>query len=182
VIVTADPSAVLAADKTRELVAQYQSRATFESAVAALISDGFDRTDLSVLASHDSLEVAGDVAGYHREDGGELVAALGQQSSWLEPMAIAGALFAVAGPVGAAAAAIIAGTAGAVALRPLLDEITESAHAGDFAAAADAGHILLWVRAAGAERVARAEAVLSRTGGSGIVRLAVPGREDEAIA
>jgi hypothetical protein len=97
-------------------------------------------------------------------------------------MAIAGALFAVAGPVGAAAAAIIAGTAGAVALRPLLDEITESAHAGDFAAAADAGHILLWVRAAGAERVARAEAVLSRTGGSGIVRLAVPGREDEAIA
>ena len=167
----------LSAAKTREIVAVYHDRAQFEAAVNALIAAGFDRTDLSVLASHDSLEVAGDIAGYHHEAGKELVSALGQQLSWLEPVTIAGTLFSAAGPIGAAVAALIAATAGAVTLRPLLDEVTENAHAGSFEDAVRAGHILLWVRTATAEKVTSAEDILSKTGGTGGMRLATPRRE-----
>ena len=163
----------LSAAKTREIVAVYHDRAQFEAAVNALIAAGFDRTDLSVLASHDSLEVAGDIAGYHHEAGKELVSALGQQLSCLEPVTIAGTLFSAAGPIGAAVAA----TAGAVTLRPLLDEVTENAHAGSFEDAVRAGHILLWVRTATAEKVTSAEDILSKTGGTGGMRLATPRRE-----
>ena len=172
----------LPADKTREILAAYGDRTHFEAAVAALITAGFDRTDLSVLASHDSLEVAGDIAGYHREDGNELVSALGQQLSWLEPVTIAGTIFSAAGPIGAAVAALIAATVGAVTLRPLLDEVTENAHADTFTDAVNAGHILLWVRTATADGVTRAEEILAATGGTGLARLAVPRRESSASA
>ncbi len=169
----------LPAAETREIVAVYRDRAHFEAAVNALIGAGFDRTDLSVLASHDSLEVAGDIAGYHREDGNELVSALGQQLSWLEPVTIAGTIFSAAGPIGAAVAALIAATAGAVTLRPLLDEVTENAHAGSFEDAVRTGHILLWVRTAKTEQVVSAEDILSNTGGTGKARLATPRRESQ---
>lgn len=172
----------LPAAETREIVAAYGDRAAFESAVAALLAAGFDRTDLSVLASHDSLEVVGDIAGYHREDGKEVVSALGQQLSWLEPVTIAGTIFAAAGPIGAAVAAVLAATAGAATLRPLLDEVTENAHAGSFSDAVAAGHILLWVRTATTERVGSAEAILAATGGTGLVRLAVPRKESPGNA
>ncbi len=181
-MLSAHSKAPLPAENTREIVATYGDRTSFEAAVAALLAAGFDRTDLSVLASHDSLEVAGDIAGYHREDGKELVSALGQQLTWLEPVTIAGTLFSAAGPIGAAVAAIIAAAAGAVTLRPLLDEVTENAHAGSFTDAVSAGHILLWVRTATAERVARAEQLLTTTGGTGLARLAVPRRETPGSA
>lgn len=178
----AHPKTPLPADQTREIVASYGDRTSFEAAVAALLAAGFDRTDLSVLASHDSLEVAGDIAGYHREEGKELVSALGQQLAWLEPVTIAGALFAAAGPIGAAVAAVIAAAAGAVTLRPLLDEVTENAHAAGFADAVAAGHILLWVRTTTPALVASAEHLLTTTGGAGLARLAVPRHESAGDA
>ena len=164
------------------MTANYRNRASFEAAVTSLLAAGFDRTDLSVLASHDSLEVAGDIAGYHREDGQELVSALGQQVSWLEPVTIAGAVFLTAGPVGAAVAAIAAAAAGAVTLRPLLAEITENAHALTFEAAIADGHILLWVRIASAAQLEKAEAILRETGGTTLTRLAKAGSETKSIA
>jgi hypothetical protein len=172
----------LPAARTREVVAVYSDRARFEAAVSALLAAGFDRTDLSVLASHDSLEVAGDIAGYHREDGKELVSALGQQLSWLEPLTIAGVVFAAAGPIGAAVAALIAAAAGITTLRPLLAEVTENAHAAGFEDAVRAGHILLWVRTDNPDKVTAAEAILKQTGGTGTARLATLQREDGASA
>ena len=43
----------------REIVGLFTERDSFDRAVAALLSSGFERADLSVLASHESLEAAG---------------------------------------------------------------------------------------------------------------------------
>jgi hypothetical protein len=163
-------TASLPADVTREIVAQYGSKADFDRAVAALLAEGFERTDLSVLASHDSLDIT-------KGPPNGVGAALDSQLSWLGPVAIAGTLLAAAGPVGVAIAAIAAAGAGAVALRPMLYEVVENVHAENFAEAVSAGHILLWVRTSDADSVARAEASLTTTGATALTRLAQPGRE-----
>jgi len=173
--------ATLSAEATRELTAYYTDRTGFEAAVKRLLAAGFDRTDLSVLGSHDSLEVVGDIAGYHRQDNKELLSALGQQLNWLEPVTNAGAVFATAGPVGMAVAALTAAAAGAMTIPPLFDEITENAHAQTFGDAVAAGHILLWVRTTSAELVDEGEAILPETGGLSITRLAKPGHETPAV-
>jgi hypothetical protein len=154
----------LPTELTSELVAQYPDRASFERAVTALIAAGFERTDLSVLATHDSLEVAGDIAGYKPDPEGSVVAGLAGEMGFLGSIGIAGALLLAAGPVGVAAAA--------VALRPFFDELTESAHAAGFTQAIEKGRILLWVRTADAPAVERACALLKETGGANVIRLA----------
>jgi hypothetical protein len=42
----------------REAVASFPDREHFRAAVSQLLAAGFERSDLSVLASHDSLEAA----------------------------------------------------------------------------------------------------------------------------
>ena len=42
-----------------EVVGLFRDRASFEAAVEALLGAGFERADLSVLASHESLDAAG---------------------------------------------------------------------------------------------------------------------------
>jgi hypothetical protein len=162
----------LPTELTSELVAQYPDRASFERAVTALIAAGFERTDLSVLATHDSLEVAGDIAGYKPDPEGSVVAGLAGEMGFLGSIGIAGALLLAAGPVGVAAAAVVAAGAGALALRPFFDELTESAHAAGFTQAIEKGRILLWVRTADAPAVERACALLKETGGANVIRLA----------
>ena len=49
------PSATTA----REVVGLFAERATFEAAIKALSDAGFERSDLSLLSSHESLEAAG---------------------------------------------------------------------------------------------------------------------------
>jgi hypothetical protein len=167
----------LPAEMTRELVAQFKDAESFAAAVEALLAAGFDRTDLSMLGTHDSLEVAGELAGYHRDPGGSMRAGYAGQTSLLGSIALAGVLLATAGPIGAAAAAIAAAAAGVLALRPFLGQLTESAHAEGFARAIENGHVLLWVRTRNAGEVERAGAVLTGAGGINLTRLARPARE-----
>jgi hypothetical protein len=166
-------TAALAAEATREIVAQYTTRRDFDRAVAALLAAGFERTDLSVLATHDGLDVT-------EQEHGALGAALDSQLTWLGPIAIAGTLIAAAGPVGAALAVAAAAGAGAIALRPLLYEVVENVHAESFAGAVTEGRILLWVRTAHADVVARAEKLLVETGGTALARLSEVRRESPA--
>jgi hypothetical protein len=151
-----------------EIVGHYADRAAFEAGVAMLIAAGFDKTDLSVLASHDSLEVAGGIAGYDFDPATETAGAVETQVSWLGPLVIADMLLATAGPVGIAVAALATAAAGAVALRPVLSELTETLHAESFALAVAAGNILVWVRADDAARRDLAERILAETGARGI--------------
>jgi hypothetical protein len=170
----------LPAELTSELVAQFHDAESFAAAVDGLLEAGFDRTDLSMLGTHDSLEVAGELAGYERDPAGSMRAGLAGQTSLLGSIALAGVLLLTAGPIGAAGAAIAAAAAGAIALRPFLGQLTEAAHADGLAAAIEAGHILLWVRTRNEDEVARAEAVLTEAGGVELTRLARPAREAPA--
>ena len=165
----------------REVVASYADRPGFERAVQALLDAGFDRTDLSVLASHDSLAVAGPIAGYREDAVGTAEAGLAADWGALESISLLGALILVGGPVAVATAAVVGTGIGAMALRPLFAQLTQSAHADGFAAAVEAGKILLWVRIRDAEALALACGALDQTGASGIPRLTRPGRETPAI-
>jgi hypothetical protein len=142
-----------------------------------LIEAGFERSDLSVLASHDSLEVATETAEAERDG---LTAGLAGEAEFLGLVATASLILTVSGPWGALAAAVAGIAGGVMALEPLLDRMTLSAHAGAFARALEEGRILLWVRTSDAARVARAEAVLRATGGGDLRRLARPAREATA--
>ena len=128
-------SETLPADATRELVAQFADVDSFRAAINALLNADFDRTDLSMLGTHDSLEVAGDVAGYDRDPAASMRAGLAGESSLIGSIALAGVLLLAAGPVGAAGAAIAAAAAGALALRPFFGQLAEAAHVEGFAGA-----------------------------------------------
>jgi hypothetical protein len=171
---------ILPAEMTRELVAQFEDAASFAAAVEALLAAGFERTDLSMLGTHDSLEVAGELAGYHRDPGESIRAGYAGQTSLLGSIALAGVLLLTAGPIGAAGAAVAAAAAGVLALRPFLSQLTESAHAEGFAEAIERGHILLWVRTRNPEEVALAGTALTEAGGTNLTRLAIPAREAPA--
>ena len=163
-------------DRTRELVAPFAKPAAFKQAVEALLAAGFDRTDLSMLGTHDSLEVAGDLAGYRREPAAAIRAGLADEAGLVGSIALAGILLLVAGPVGVAGAAVAAAAAGALALRPFFAQLTEAAHVEGLARAIEEGSILLWVRTGDVASVERAEQVLNGFGVP-IARLAAPVRE-----
>ncbi len=167
--------------ETREIAATFPDRAAFERAVNDLLAQGFERTDLSVLASHDSLEVAEPIAGYDREKGGELGAGLAGELGFVGSIGIAGALLLAGGPVGAVAAAVVAAGGGVIALRPFLARFIEEAHAGGFAQSVEDGRILLWVRTPNAAAVTRAEASLARNGGNSLTRLRQITRESTSL-
>src|SRR5215469_17831476 len=67
----------------REAVGSFPDREHFRAAVSALLAAGFDRSDLSVLASHDSLAVADDAAATPKE---VLRAGLSDEIKYIAPL------------------------------------------------------------------------------------------------
>jgi hypothetical protein len=125
----------------REVVGVFSRRTDFDSAVSALLAAGFTRSDLSVLASHDSLEAASaDSLSWKTR----LVGLLGELK-YEGPLVTAGLIAIAAGPVGAVLGGLIAAGVGGAALKELMDEVTAHPHAAEFAAALTAGSVLLWV-------------------------------------
>ena len=149
---------------TREVVGLYSRRDQLETAVAALVAAGFDRTDLSVLASHDSLAVAG---GAERSWRDLLVALLGD-IKYEGPLVAAGLIALAAGPMGAVVAGLVAAGVGGVAAKEVFDEIASRPHSADFARALAAGSVILWVAVADDDRERIAGQVLARTGATNV--------------
>jgi hypothetical protein len=158
-------------EQTKEILAQFATRATFEQAVAGLLGAGFERTDLSVLASHDSLEIAGDIGGYRPASGRGVSAALEEQLPWIAPFVMAGAILVAAGPIGIAVAGVAGAAAGAIALRPVFDAAMGDVHAERFSQAVADGRILLWVRVTTPSQVAAAEDLLKGASAESVTRL-----------
>jgi len=143
----------------REAVASFPDREHFRQAVRALMAAGFDRSDLSVLASRESVSTVED-------EPGELIAAgLSEEIKYLAPMTIAGIIVLSAGPVAALIAAAVGAGIGGVALKELIDDYTAAPHRDEFAAALQAGSALLWVRCSDPEVELRATRVLEEAGG-----------------
>jgi hypothetical protein len=151
------PSAVV-----REAMASFRDRVHFHQAVTNLLAAGFAQSDLSVLASHDSLAAAGE------PDGGKpslLPAGLSDEINYLGPLTLAGFIVLSGGPVAVALAALVGAGLGGAALKELFDEFTAPRHSADFQAALKAGAALLWVRCEDPERETIATRILEEAGG-----------------
>ncbi len=147
-----------------EVVGRFASQESFKSAVDALLAKGFERADLSVLASHESLGAAGGT----NEAWKDTLAGLVGEIKYLGPLTAAGLILLASGPVGFAVAGAIAAGLSGMALFELLDEVKATPHAREFAKALEKGAVLLWVQADTAERQGAASDILRRCGGADV--------------
>lgn len=147
-----------------EVVGRFADRETFRTAIADLRRAGFERTDLSVLDSHDSLSAADTTDSAWQET----LAGLAGEAKYLGPITAAGIILLSAGPIGAVLAGAVAAGLGGMALSELLDEIMAQPHARAFARALEGGAVLLWVRAETPERQRMASDILARLGAADV--------------
>jgi len=156
--------------QTSEVVGLFADRDSFERAVEGLLRAGFERADLSVLASHESLDAAGRPGKPWRDALTALVGELRYEG----PLVAAGAIFLAGGPLASGVAAVIGAAVGSVAVKDLLDEVTAKPHTGDFARSLAAGSVILWVRAEAESRRSAAMAIMVAEGGSNVHPAPVP--------
>jgi hypothetical protein len=146
----------------REAVASFPDREHFRSAVGRLLAAGFERSDLSVVASHDSLAVAEEDAGTPK---GIPAAGLTDEIKYVAPLTVAGIIVLSGGPIALAVAALVGAGLGGAALKELFDDYTAAHHSKDFAAALKAGAVLLWARCEDPDRELVATRILEESGG-----------------
>jgi hypothetical protein len=149
----------------REAVASFPDREHFRRAVSNLLAGGFDTTDLSVLASHDSLAAAGEPPAVQPK---LLPAGLSDEIKYIAPLTVAGIVLLSGGPIAATIAALVGAGLGGAALKELFDDYTAPRHAEDFEAALHAGAALLWVRCEDTERELTATRILDEAGGRNV--------------
>ncbi|MFS2009893.1 hypothetical protein ACCD06_08485 [Azospirillum sp. CT11-132] len=147
--------------EVREVVALFSTRAGFDRAVEALLAAGYDRADLSVLASHASLDAA-DPKGKPRD---EALTGLVGELKYAFPLTTAGLIAIVGGPIEAALAALVAAGVGGAAIKDYLDELTSHPKPDEFTRALEAGGVILWVRIDTPDQEAQAASLLEREGG-----------------
>jgi len=163
----------------REAVAVFHDAATFEAAVDDLLSSGFDRAALSLIAGEHAVakklghmyrraaEVEDDAAvpraAYvEHESFGDAKGAFIGGLSYLGAMVTAGALVASGGTIaGAIVAAVLAGGAGGL-IGSVFGDILEDHHAKHLKQQLDRGGLLLWVRTATPAEEKRAKGILGR--------------------
>ncbi len=161
-----DQNTVTGQGAVTEVVGRFAAQEGFTAAVEELLQAGFGSSDLSVLDTHEALGAAGSSG----EAWQTALAGLVGEIKYVGPITAAGLIGIATGPVGAAiSAAVAAGLTGA-ALAELLETIRATPHTESFARALEAGALLLWVRAADAEREAQAGEVLSRHGAQDVHR------------
>ena len=146
----------------REAVGSFPDREHFRNAVAALLAAGFDRSDLSVLASHDPLAAAEEDPGASK---GFLAAGLTDEIKYVAPLTVAGIIVLSGGPIAIAVAALVGAGLGGAALKELFDDYTAAHHSEDFAAALKAGAALLWVRCGDPDHELVVTRILEEAGG-----------------
>jgi hypothetical protein len=151
-------------EPAREVIGLFADRDSFEAAIAALMEAGFDRADLSVLSSHESIDAAGAPGKPWRD----VMTAMVGEIKYEVPLVASGAILLAGGPVAATIAGVIGAAVGGVAVKEVLEEVTAKPHTEDFARSLAAGSVILWVRATDDNREAAARAILERHGGYNI--------------
>lgn len=152
----------------REAVASFSTKAQVRAAVALLLGAGLAPSDLSVLASHKSLEVAGNVAGYPGKPDQSLFAGLTDEVNFLAPLTVAGIVLVSGGPIAAAIAGLVGAGLGGAAIKEVLDLYIANRHGTEFAAALQAGAVLLWARVADPALEAPIARLLEQAGGRNV--------------
>lgn len=147
-----------------EVVGVIDTREHFSAAVEALLAAGFSRADLSALASHETIDVAGRPSSSWRD---ALTAIVGELK-YEGPLVASGAIFLAGGPVAATIAAVIGTAVGGVAIGDVLREVTARPHSEDFARAVDAGSLILWVAVDDDAQRAMATSILAQFGATNV--------------
>jgi hypothetical protein len=147
-----------------EVVGLFRDRASFEAAVEALLGAGFERADLSVLASHESLDAAGKPGKPWRD----VLTALVGDLKYEGPLVASGLIILAEGPVTATLAAVAGAAVGGMAAKEFLEEVTAQPHTDDFARSLEAGGVILWVCAESEDRQELAVTLLTRHGGQNV--------------
>jgi len=130
------------ANHNREVVGILSTRADFESAIDALLAAGVERSDLSVLSSHESLAVADGPATPWKD----ALTALVGDIKYEGPLVASGAILLAGGATAAIIASLIGAAVGGMALKEIVDEVAASPHTDDFTRSLEAGCIILWCR------------------------------------
>lgn len=149
---------------THEVVGLFDTRQRFDAAVAALLKAHFERSELSVLSSHESIDAAGSPGKPWRE---ALIALTGELK-YEVPMVASGAVLLAGGPMAATIAGLVGAAVSGVALKEALDEVTSTPNTEDFARSVAAGSVILWVRVDDAERETTAKAILLEAGATNV--------------
>lgn len=148
----------------REVVGVFADRQQFEAAIRALLAAGYDRRDLSVLASHESL----DAAGKPSKAWNDVITALVGEIKYEIPLVASGAIFLAGGPVAALIAGLLGAAVGGMAVKEVLDQVTASPHTDDFARALDAGSVILWVQIPHGEKESISATILEECGATNV--------------
>ncbi len=154
----------------REVIGLFADRESFESAVGALMQAGFERAELSVLASHESI----DVAKRPEKTWREVLTALVGEARYESSLVASGAIFLAGGPMAATLAAVIGAAVGGMAIKEILDDVTAKPHSEDFVRSVEAGSVILWVRTEDREQEAEATRILGAHGAANVHSHAVP--------
>ena len=146
------------AGRVREVVGVFSDRSEFTGAVAALRAGGVPGTDLSVLASHESIDAAapGTATPNIGETVEDFVRALTGELKFAGPLGAAGVAVLFGGPVGVVIGGVIAAGVGGLALKEALGEAFAHPRHDAFDRAVAAGGIILWERVDSEERKTRA--------------------------
>jgi hypothetical protein len=177
--------------EVREAVGAFAAEAGFQTAVDELLSSGFDRADLSVLASNETVEAklghqytkVSDIeenpdtprAAYVAPESiNEAQGALGSVLLYVGAVTATGVVIASGGAVAAAiaAAVVVGGTGGAIGA--VLGKFIDTGHADTLQEQIDRGGILLWVRTRDADHETRATAILAQHGATGVHVHSIP--------
>lgn len=155
--------------QVREVVGVFADRDGFSRAVAALRAAGVADADLSVLATHETIDAANPGgSGGIGETAGDLARALTGELKFAGPLGAAGIAILFGGPVGAAIGGVIAAGVGGLALKEALGEALAHPHHDAFERAVAAGGIILWVRADTSVRETEATDILTEAGAGNV--------------
>lgn len=163
----------------REAVAVFETVETLQAAIDELESSGFDRAELSLLASDraveeklghvykrtEELEDDPDVptiAYVSTEAIGDAEAALIGAPMYVAAYTAAGIMTAVGGPLAATIAASLAAGGAGAAIGGVLAAMFDRRHADYLQTQLEHGGLLLWVRTRDAEHERRAKEILSK--------------------
>lgn len=144
-----------------EVVGLFENRHTFDCAVEALLTGGFQRTAISVLASHTSLEASAPNPAAPQDDA---LTALVGELSYAFPLESAGLLTVVGGPISGSIGALMAAGIGGMALKEYLDELTSHPDTDAFAKALEEGGLVIWVQVADDAEETKAGEILTAEG------------------
>jgi len=125
-----------------EVVGLFNDENSFRQTINALLEQGFDRADLSVLGSHQSL----DATEAETSNWQSAFTALASDIKFEVPLIASGAIILAGGPVAGMIAAIVGAAVGGVAVKQVIDGIVAQPHSEEFIRSVEAGSIILWIR------------------------------------